>query len=72
MVCGQIHPQKILPKAAVNNKDEYHPNNHHDHKQIKILRPKRKPKNIETALQNIEQQKLVSVNFYKRSGKQKS
>src|SRR5690606_16937423 len=52
------------------HRNEYHSDNHGDHHQIKVLRKKRNPENIELSLKEIQQYKLMSVYLYKWKRKQ--
>jgi hypothetical protein len=52
--------------------DEYHPDDHHDHEDVKILWPKRKTKDIEAPFQDVQQQELVTTYLYERSCEKES
>jgi hypothetical protein len=51
--------------------DEYNPGDHRDHKEVKILRPERISKDVEPPFKYIKHQKLIPVDLYKWSCKQK-
>tara|TARA_R110002020_G_scaffold113688_1_gene261612 strand:- start:119798 stop:120214 length:417 start_codon:yes stop_codon:yes gene_type:complete len=59
---------KDTPKGHGEEGYKNDPNDHGDHKEVKILWPERKTKYIEPALQYIEHHKLVSVDGDKGSG----